>query len=87
MNHDEEIWLPVPIRGYEAAYSISDRGRVRSEYRLITHQGPWRVFTRPIRERVLKPKPDGFVTLSVGNVPISIRVQDLVRQVFGKAAA
>lgn len=82
----EEQWKPVPVCGYESAYSVSDHWRVRSERRLITHEGPFGVYTRPIRERVLRVKPNGYVSLYVGSVPKHVRVADMVLQAFGEAA-
>lgn len=47
-----ERWLPVV--GYEGHYSVSDRGRVRSEERFtVTKRGVQRF----IRERILRPAP------------------------------
>ena len=48
----EEHWRPVP--GYEDAYEVSDRGRVRSLKRdVLCRAGA----TRRVKERILKPIP------------------------------
>jgi hypothetical protein len=50
-----ERWLP--ISGWEGAYSVSDRGRVRSERRIV-RQSRNRYgadFDRTVPERILKP--------------------------------
>ena len=78
----DQQWRPVPVTGYDHAYSVSDHHQVRNEQRLITHDGPWRPFSRTIKERILKAKPDGYVTLSVDNIPKCVRIADLVRQAF-----
>lgn len=47
---DMEVWKPAP--GYEGLYSVSDRGRVRSESRMITASNGER---RRLPESILKP--------------------------------
>lgn len=84
----DEHWRPVPVPGYEMAYSVSSLHRVRSEYRHITHIGPGQQpeFTRTVRTRILRASHDGGVTLSVNGVPRWVRIDDLVQAAFGEAA-
>lgn len=60
---EEERWVPMPIDGFEDAYYISDRGRVKSQMRLV--EGEMRTLSghsyRHIKRRyngnrLLKPK-------------------------------
>jgi hypothetical protein len=83
---ETEQWVPVPLSQYSDAYSVSSRGRIRSEHRQIVHIGPWgREFTRTIRARMLRPGHDNGVTLSANGVPRWVRIADLVQQAFGEA--
>ena len=50
MRNTSERWLPVP--GYEGLYSVSDRGRVRSEGRTVTFKDGR---SRRWPESILKP--------------------------------
>lgn len=63
----EEIWKPVA--GYEGAYEVSDRGRVRSlerRVRLVTRQAG--ETTRLVPERMLRPGPtrSGHLSVAIG---------------------
>lgn len=57
----DEIWKDVI--GYEGLYQVSDLGRVKSLSRVINRLGG-RKYT--VRERILKPTPDGRGYLTVG---------------------
>ena len=62
MNTTPERWLPVP--GYEGHYSVSDRGRVRSEGRTITDRNGNR---RKVSGRILKTRklPSGHLSVNL----------------------
>ena len=48
----EEIWRPVA--GYEGAYEVSDRGRVKSVERTVRGGA---AAERRVKERILRPVP------------------------------
>lgn len=79
----EERWLPVP--GYEDAYEVSDRGRVRSlERRALCRGGA----TRRVTERILRPVPRtgtrfSQVTLSCDGRRRRVYVHRLAAEAFG----
>jgi hypothetical protein len=78
-----EVW--ADIVGYEGYYSVSNWCRCRSETRTITHPGPWGlpVFTRTLRGKILRQKPNGEVTLSRGNIQKTVKVPQLAAAAFG----
>jgi hypothetical protein len=81
-----EEWSPV--YGFEGFYSVSNHCRVRSEERRITHPGPWnKPLARTIRQRILRQKPSGEVSLSRDGKTISRRAAALMADAFGQAAA
>lgn len=77
-----EKWLPVPIAGYEAAYFVSDTGRVKSVARVVPRGNS----TMRVSERILKPGLDihgyAYVNLSHQNKQIVRRVHQLVALAF-----
>jgi hypothetical protein len=50
-----EQWLPIP--GWEGFYSVSDKGRIRSEERIINEKRPahWKPKSYIISEKILNP--------------------------------
>ena len=50
----EEIWRD--IAGYEGLYQVSDMGRVKSLERIVIRKNGSKL---PVKERILKPRPDG----------------------------
>ncbi|MEV4127158.1 NUMOD4 motif-containing HNH endonuclease [Nocardia sp. NPDC049707] len=77
----EERWLPVV--GYEGRYSISSRGRVRSEDRFFLRNG----YQVRVRSRILKPivmKSGGYhsVGLCANGSVQSRKVHALVLEAF-----
>ncbi len=75
----DEIWRPVP--GWEGLYSVSNRGRVRSEprdvYRATIASGYW------VRGRVLRPNAGGRVNLSRPGARKSITARRIAAAIFG----
>lgn len=75
-----EIWKPV--KGYEGYYSVSDRGRVRAEKRVITNRWGLR---QVIPEHILKPflhKGRLIVTLKRCDYINTHNVRHLVARAF-----
>ena len=74
-----EEWRPIP--DWEGLYSVSNRGRVRSEprdaYRPTTARGYW------VRGRVLKPNASGGVNLSRLGARKSVKGHRLAAAIFG----
>lgn len=75
-----ESWLPVV--GYEGLYSISSRGRLRSERRIVKVGN----HTKIVSERIKKtpPNQDGYPTarLSREGQSRTVYIHDLVTQAF-----
>jgi hypothetical protein len=75
-----EQWLPVV--GFEGAYEVSDRGRVRSLERVVASGR----YTRRVSPRLLSPtrNPNGrlYIDLNVNGVPDRRWVHHLVLEAF-----
>lgn len=85
----KERWLPIP--GFERAYEVSDRGRVRSIDRVHTYeridQYSGRVLTivRRHRGRILRPATnanDGHMSVVLGRAAGSKGIHTLVLRAF-----
>jgi hypothetical protein len=79
-----EVWRAIP--GYDG-YEVSSLGRVRSIDREVVQVSPWGgMIRRRLRGKILATgcHPDGhlLVNLSVGNVPASKSVHNLVLLTF-----
>jgi hypothetical protein len=74
-----EIWRPIP--DWEGMYSVSDRGRVRSEPRNVYRTTIARGYR--VRGRVLKPNAMGSVNLSQPGARSSVTGHRLAAYVFG----
>jgi hypothetical protein len=65
--YDQEIWKEIP--GWEGLYSVSDKGKVRSEKRTIDaiRRDGWEKQVYTIPERILKPsiQPTGHLRVSL----------------------
>lgn len=75
MELSDEKWMSVNVKGYEAFYEVSDKGRVRSLDRIVSKD-------RHIKGRVLKStlNNDGYpmIVMSVDNAQKTIAVHRLV---------
>ena len=78
-SHGAERWLPVV--GFEGLYSVSDRGRVRSEARIVVKTNGVR---QPWPEHMLKPHADpiGRLTVRLGGGQPTTRVHRIVLEAF-----
>ena len=75
-----EAWRPVP--GFEGLYSISSRGRVRSESRVVVYEAGKR---QTVRERVMSParKASGHLSVMLyGPAPRRLHVHQMVALAF-----
>ena len=77
-----EEWRPIP--GWEGLYSISSRGRVRSEERWVEKRDGKK---QPVRECVLTPQEWARVFLSRDGKKHSMYPRRVVAQVFGSVPA
>jgi hypothetical protein len=68
-----EEWSPIRRTG--GTYSVSTRGRIRRNGRVITVE-------KPVRERILKARR-GWVCLSVDGVTTDVRIDELMAETFG----
>jgi hypothetical protein len=80
-----EAWLPVP--GYEGIYSASNRGRIRSETRIIVYSRGKRTGQQRLwKARILKGSPDsaGYPTFTLwkNGRPTTLRGHVLVLLAF-----
>lgn len=79
---DEERWVPIP--GYEGYYSISNRGRVRSEARRVPATGyQWRDKPAKIIRTRTQARKSPAVYLSKDGDRKQIRVSVLMEEAFG----
>ena len=79
-----EIWRPVV--GFEGNYSVSDHGRVRSEFRSVTYMGRFGLTTRSYPQKILATRLDtaGYpcVALSENSKVIGLRIHRLMLEAF-----
>lgn len=78
-----ERWRPVPLDGL-AHVEVSDRGRVRTAARVVVDRNGRRAHYRQ-RELSLRPRPNGYVAVRVGNgtpTGIQLYVHRLVALAF-----
>jgi NUMOD4 motif len=73
----DEIWRPVP--GWDGYYSVSNRGRVRSEPRYVQR----RTTRLRVRGRILRPSKIGSVNLSKPGARRSALSHTLAAEAFG----
>lgn len=74
-----EVWRPIP--DWEGMYSVSDRGRVRSEPRIVYRPTTASGYT--VAGRVLKPNAMGSVNLSRRGDRQSVITHRLAGAIFG----